>query len=120
MELKDFVQASLIQIAKGIEGAAADLSGTTAQINPKNVYVNSEQRQNYGRLMSSKEYAPIVELVEFDVSVHASEGTERSGGVGISIGSVGIGVGGKENENTKSESRIRFKVPVVWPTGTRA
>ena len=116
MDLKDFVEASLVQISQGIEAASKALEGTNAHVNPKNVYVNADTRQNYGRLVSTQEYNPIVELVEFDVAVHASEGTETNGRIGISVGSIGIGAGGKSQETNRSESRIKFKIPVVFPT----
>lgn len=106
MELKDFVQESLVQIARGIEAASKELEDTNAHINPKNVYVNSETRQNYGRLDQKANYSPVVELVDFDVAVHASEGTETNGKIGISVGSIGIGAGGKSQESNRSESRI--------------
>jgi len=119
MELKDFVEQSLVQISHGIESASKALEHTNAHINPKNVYVNSDNRQNYGRLVEKKEYNPVVELVEFDVAVHVSEGTETNAKIGISVGSIGLGAGGKSQEANRSESRIKFKVPVVFPTSNK-
>jgi hypothetical protein len=119
MELKDFVEESLVQIARGIEAASKALEDTNAHINPKNVYVNSDSRQNYGRLVKKQEYNPVVELVEFDVAVHASEGKETNGKIGISVGSIGLGAGGKSQETNRSESRIKFKIPVVFPTSNK-
>jgi hypothetical protein len=119
MELKDFVRESLVQISNGISEASEELKDTSAHINPKNVYVNSDNRQNYGRLVNDKSYYPVVELIEFDVAVHASEGTETNGKIGISIGSIGLGVGGKSQESNRSESRIKFKVPVTFPTSEK-
>lgn len=119
MELKDFVRESLVQISTGISEASEALKDTDAHINPKNVYVNADNRQNYGRLMRDKTYYPVVELVEFDVVVHASEGTETNGRIGVSIGSIGFGAGGKSQELNKSESRIKFKVPVTFPSGEK-
>lgn len=116
MELQEFVKESLVQIARGIEAASKELENTGAHINPKNVYVNSDARQNYGRLSKEKEYNPVVELVEFDVAVHASEGKGTNGKIGISVGSIGLGAGGKSQEASKSESRIKFRIPVVFPT----
>lgn len=119
MELKDFVEESLVQISRGIEAASKALEDTNAHINPKNVHVNGETRQNYGRLDQKGNYNPVVELVEFDVAVHASEGTETNGKIGISVGSIGIGAGGKSQETNRSESRIKFKIPVAFPTSNK-
>ncbi len=119
MDLKDFVQQSLVQISQGIEAASKELETSNAHINPKNIHVNADTRQNYGRLVKGQNYHPVVELVEFDVAVHASEGSETSGKIGISVGSIGIGGGGKSQETSKSESRIKFKIPVVFPTSEK-
>ena len=119
MELKDFVRESLVQISTGISEASEALKETNAHINPKNVYVNAENRQNYGRLVHDKSYYPVVEFVEFDVAVHISEGSETNGKIGISIGSIGLGAGGKSQESNRSESRIKFKVPVTFPTSEK-
>lgn len=73
MNLKDFVKVSLVQIAQGIQEASEELKDTNAFINPKNIYVNAENRQNYGRLMQEKEFHPVVELVEFDIAVYAKK-----------------------------------------------
>ena len=116
MELKDFIQESLVQIARGIIGAREELKDTNAHICPKNIRVNSEARKNYGRLGKDDKYDPVVELVEFDVVVSAEEGSEKNGKAGISVGSIGIGVGGKVQNNNSSESRIKFSIPMVFPT----
>jgi len=120
MELKDFVQESLVQIVRGIESASKSLEDTNAHINPKNIYVNSDSRQNYGRLNTARECNPVVELVEFDVAVHASENTESKDKIAISVGSIGIGEGGRLQGSNSSESRIKFKIPVVFPTSNKA
>lgn len=120
MELKDFVQESLVHIARGIEAASVALQDTNAHINPKNVYVNSDARQNYGRLDTTKDFNPVVELVEFDVAVHAEKGTESKDTIAISVGSVDLGEGGRKlQESNRSESRIKFKIPVVFPTSNK-
>lgn len=119
MELKDFVRESLVQIAQGILEASESLKSTSAHINPKNIYVNGDNRQNYGRLVKDKLYSPVVELVEFDVAVHASEGTETNGKIGIRIGLIGLGADGKSQESSRSESRIKFRVPVTFPTSEK-
>ena len=104
---------------RGIAAASKALEDTNAHINPQNVHVNGETRQNYGRLDPKGKYNPVVELVEFDVAVHASEGTETNGKIGISVGSIGLGAGGKSQESNRSESRIKFKIPVAFPTSAK-
>lgn len=120
MELKDFVKETLVQIARGIEAASVALEDTNAHINPQNIYVNSDSRQNYGRLVEDKKYNPVVELVEFDVAVHAEKGTEAQDTISINVGSIDLGKGEtKQQESNRSESRIKFKIPIVFPTSDK-
>lgn len=120
MELKYFVKETLVQIARGIEAASVALEDTNAHINPKNIYVNSDSRQNYGRLVEDKKYNPVVELVEFDVAVHAEKGTEAQDTIAINVGSIDLGKEEtKQQESNRSESRIKFKIPIVFPTSEK-
>jgi hypothetical protein len=116
MELKDFIRESLVQISQGIEEANEGLSDSSALVNPNNVYVNAGDRQNYGRLDESKSYNRIVEVVEFDVAVTAGDENEAGGKFGIKVGAIELGANGKQAESNKSESRIKFKVPMVFPS----
>lgn len=116
MELKDFIRETFVQISKGIEEANTELQDSSAIINPNNVYVNAENRQNYGRLSKSKEYNRIIETVDFDVAVTASDENEAGGKFGIKVGSIELGANGKQTESSKAESRIKFKIPMVFPS----
>lgn len=123
MDLKDFIRESLVQIAKGIEEADAELVSSRAMINPKNIAVDhSGQAQHFGSLPdldSGMLYLDSVQAIDFDVAVHAKEGTEASAKGGLSVGSVGFGAKGSTSEAKSSESRIRFKIPMVLPQGKR-
>lgn len=116
MELKDFIRESLVQISQGIEEANEVLKDSTAMVNPNNVYVNSGDRQNYGRLDEAQKYNRIVEVVEFDVAVTARDENEAGGRFGIKVGVIELGANGKQTESNKAESRIKFKVPMVFPS----
>ncbi len=115
MDLKDFIKETFVQLSKGIEEANEELRDSSALVNPKNVYVNSEDRQNYGRLNDNKEFNRVVEVVEFDVAVSASDEAEAGGKFGIKVGVIELGANGKQAETNKAESRIKFKIPMVFP-----
>jgi hypothetical protein len=115
MDLQEFVQATLVEISKGIQRANESLKGTDTKVNPKNLAMNTGTGANYGYIAKTQEMSRVVELVEFDVAVNVSEGSEKNGKIGISVGSVGLGVGGKSAEGSSSISKIRFKIPVAWP-----
>jgi hypothetical protein len=116
MELKEFITESLVQIADGISEANLKLKDSDACINPNAVQVYSTNAKAYGRVHKDFEAGlPIVELVDFDVSVQAEAGTQTGGGVKITIATIGLGIDGKNTDSHSSDSRIRFKIPMVYP-----
>lgn len=106
MELKDFIRETIVQIAQGIEEANTELKDSGAIVNPRNVSVDySGKAKHYGVLSDSgaeDEFLPSVQAIEFDVAVHATEGSEKSAKAGISVGSVGIGGAGATNQEKTS------------------
>lgn len=117
MDLKEFIKESLVQIATGIEEANEKLKGTNAIVNPASVQAFSTEAKAYGRINDAfKNDKALVELVEFDVAVQAESGTQTGGGLKIAIASIGLGAEGKSSDSHSSESRIRFKIPMVYPT----
>lgn len=118
MDLATFVKESLVQIARGIEEANSALAGTSAQVNPRNIVPSPKgDTKFYGYLneTDSNNYMRVVQEIEFDVAVHATEGTETKGGIGIMVGAVGIGSQGKSQAGNSSESRLKFNIPMVLP-----
>ena len=119
MDLEDFVASSLQQIAEGIIQANGALSDTDAIVSPKDVVVNSEASQAYGRTRGINKKpgdgSRIVEKVSFDVAVTVQEGTKTDAGIKVSVMSIGVGVGGESENLSGSESRISFSVPMVFP-----
>ena len=120
MDLKDFVKESIVQIAKGIEEANAELLEADAMVNPIYVTMHSDNAQSYGRTKKrdpgfGEPDSRVVQKVEFDVAVVAESGQQGSAGAKLSIASIGIGADGKTESSKKSESRIRFSIPVVLP-----
>ena len=117
MDLKDFVRESLVQIATGIAEANTALAGTTATVNPCNVQAYSTEAKAYGRLNDAfNEKDSLVELVEFDVAVTTESGTQTGGGLKISVASIGVGAEGKSTGSQSRESRIKFRIPMVYPS----
>lgn len=123
MDLKDFIRETLVQIARGVEEADTELHSSRAMINPKNIAVErSGNAQHFGSLQEDGNgpyYLDSVQAIDFDVAVHAKEGTEASAKGGISVGSIGFGAKGSTTEIKSSESRIKFRIPMVLPQGRR-
>ena len=119
MDLKDFVNNSLTQIALGIIDANEALSGTDAIINPTEIVVHSDSSQAYGRTRRperSEGPTRVVERIEFDVAVTVQEGESSNAGIKVSVMSIGLGAGGESSSTTGSQSRIKFTVPMVFPS----
>ena len=121
MELKDFIKSSLCQIAEAILEANEELGGTDAVVNPTRMQTHTNNSQAYGRTVKDEDdtylsKTRIVEKVEFDVSVTTDAETQANGGVKISIASVSFKAGGQSNDKAGSESRIKFAIPMVFPS----
>jgi hypothetical protein len=95
--------------------------GSTAQVSPRNVKPIAQNKfKAYGYLENhgTPSYMRVVDEIEFDVAVTATEGTETKGGIGIMVGSIGLGAQGKSDRENTSVSRIRFRIPLVLPNPT--
>jgi hypothetical protein len=116
MELQDFIQNTLVQIARGIENAATELKGSKAIVNPRNVGTGGVKDEHiYGYLNANKKFFKVVQKIEFDVAVTAEKSKETKGGMGISVGSITVGTQGQSEHAGTTVSRIRFSVPMVLP-----
>jgi hypothetical protein len=117
MDLKDFIRESLVQISQGIEEANMALQGSVAEVNPPKFIAHSGESQAYGRVSATAdENKPLVHLIDFDVAIQAQQGTEAGGGMKLSIASVGIGADAKTKDSQSTESRLKFGIPMVYPT----
>jgi hypothetical protein len=118
MNLEQFIAESLVQIAHGIEQANKNLGGSSAKVNPKGIATGGTDTERiYGYLAEDApdDFRKIVESIDFDVAVYATEGTETKGGIGIMVGTIGLGSQGKSEAGHSSESRIKFRVPMLLP-----
>jgi hypothetical protein len=116
MNLQDFIKEALVQIARGIEGAAAELKDSKAVVNPRNVQTLEVPHGDiYGFVDTETKFLKAVQKVEFDVAVSASTGSATKGGIGIMVGAIGLGSQGKSESRDSSVSRIKFQVPMVLP-----
>lgn len=111
MKLGDFVSATINQVIDGVIAAQKYGKEKGARVVPQNLPV----RDNTGRAVNVN-YRPDQEcIIEFDIGVTTTEGTQTEGGAGIFVGPVGIGGRGRASEDSQSVNRITFKIPVVLP-----
>lgn len=54
--------------------------------------------------------------IEFDVAVSVTNLGAKERGAGLFVGPISVGGKGHSESTNSSETRVRFKVPVIWPT----
>lgn len=96
------------------------LKDTDAIVNPNGIQAYTTEAKAYGRIDPRfQDKDSLVHLVSFDVALHAESGTETGGGLKLSIASIGVGANGKTTDAERSESRIKFDIPVKYPSSKR-
>jgi hypothetical protein len=106
MKLEKFITETINQIISGISKTHEQAKKHGATINPR--LASSEGSRIVPR-------SPI-HTVEFDVAVTTKEGKGTKGGFGVFVGPIGAGSQGKSESSNSSVSRIKFSIPVVFPT----
>ena len=98
----DICSTTLAQLIQGVRDAQTSIKGHGGRIVP------------YGVGQSSATGAT-VQNIEFDVAVTVTEGSEKKGGLGVSIASLSLGGTAQASSTNSSISRIKFSIPVAWP-----
>lgn len=103
MELKDFVAATLTQIAEGIKEAQGHAANNGYKVSPRNEAQNRSVAQDRG--------GDALECVEFEVSVTVSKSIEGAAEAKVFV------VSGDVNASISQAqvSRVKFPVWVKWP-----
>ena len=114
VELRDFVAESLKQIIDGIVVAQEYAKEKKATVNPAGLY------QAQGHYQVDKEdpegYASIPQFVDFDLALTVSEGQEAKAGIGIFAAAIGAGTQAKVEGVNTTVSRMKFSVPLLFPS----
>jgi hypothetical protein len=110
MELKDFISDTIYQIVSGLADAQSRIADlNNASINPDSMKWTDAENMSQGRRIKD---------IEFDVAVSVE--TSGSAGAKLSVPVIGALVGGKLEASTNSSnnciSRVKFSVPVRWPS----
>lgn len=112
MELRAFVEQTLVHIVDGVKAAQHQVVESGAIVNPKGL---AEAGKRAGYLFDS-DSGRQAQGIEFDVAVTTSESGEATGAVGIFVGPVQLGVKGKSGSSSSDVARIKFDVYVLLPT----
>lgn len=116
MELKQFISQALADIVQGVLDAQLVLGANGKYINPE-LSTQQGTHEKHGKLVSIQ--GQLVQTVEFDVAVTATEGTDTKGGIGVVAGVFALGSQGQSSEEISAISRIKFSVPITLPYGEK-
>lgn len=108
MELKHFIESTLVQIMEGVHSAITKHSNLniSGAINPVWGTVN-DIKDNHKQ------------TVEFDIAVTITEKTDKTGKGGVKVLSVvDFGGEGKKSNEKNSENRVKFSIPIIPPVVT--
>ena len=115
MNLSEFIAETLLQVVEGVKDAQARTSSNGARVNP-HLTTSAEHAVKQNILIASGEAA---QLVQFDVALTATEGTETKGGIGVVAGIFNLGSAGLSQAASSTISRVKFVVPLVLPREPR-
>ncbi len=76
---------------------------------------NDSKVYGYLEEQEQSKYLRVIEQIEFDVALVASQGKDNKSGVGVMVGGFGLGAQGKTQEKNSSASRVKFRIPMVLP-----
>lgn len=116
MELKEFIGQALANIVQGVIDAQQTLGANGKYINPE-LSTAQGSHEKFGKSISIQ--GQLVQTVEFDVAVTATEGTGTKGGIGVVAGIFALGSQGQSTAEISAISRIKFSVPVALPYGDK-
>jgi hypothetical protein len=122
MELQQFITETLNQILRGVAEAKNTNGCIRTEISPNLKHYFDATHESYvgGDIKPPGDVAltsggQIVVMVDFDVVLSKSDGSQNKGGIGVYLGGVGIGTQAIADAQDKSETTIHFRVPVVLP-----
>lgn len=111
MDLKEFVQISLTQIAEGVRGAQEAVHSQGGFVNPP-VYTSGRNEAHFGSMPDGQN----IFLVDFDVAVTVSEEKGTAAAAKLKVASVfTLGGDRKSSGSEEYSNRLRFKVPLALP-----
>ena len=116
MDLKEFIQQALVQVAEGLTSAQAPIQNLGGMLNPS-LSGNHEDLGKHGLLLA---FHSTVSVVTFDIALTANTGQGTKGGIGVIVGAVSLGSTGESKTESSTVSRIKFAVPMMLPPPQKA
>lgn len=109
MELKEFIKTAITDITEAVSELQEELKNGTI-VNP------SLTQGEHGKSLLVDNEVRMMERLNFDIAVTATEATELNGNAKAGISVFGAKVGAENKERTENVSRLTFSLPLVLPT----
>ena len=117
LKLQEFISNTLEQIVNAIVDSNISLESTGAEISPL-IKTDWKKLSDSGFEISQKGI-PVREI-EFDIAITAEKEKTKGGNMGLNVSVVSL-KGGKDSKSIDSTiSRIKFKIPVTYPTNNKS
>ncbi len=114
MDLKDFIKATITGIVEATRELQEAFGPVDVIVNPP---VSAKDRDLYEVDGAQNTYRQI-QIVEFDVAISATAGTEGGGNAGLKILSVEASMKGQHSRSNEQVSRVKFSIPVTLSPST--
>jgi hypothetical protein len=111
MELKDFIEETLVNITTGIRNAQEKAHPTGAVINPNSLRYNTGSLREQGYTSDGR----VTSAIDFDLAVTITEGSSVKAKIGVISGLLNLGTQGAIDTSNIVVSRIRFSIPILYP-----
>lgn len=109
MDLKEFIKTAITDITEAVSELQEELKNGTI-VNP------SLTQGEHGKSLVVENEVRMMERLNFDIAVTATEATELNGNAKAGISVFGAKVGAENKERTENVSRLTFSLPLVLPT----
>jgi hypothetical protein len=109
MELKEFIETTIMQLVEGINTANKEVQKHGAYINPRCV-----NRLNEIAKINNNDYP--ISNIDFEVSLIQLNSEEKKKGIGVNLKGFNFDNNGKNSQNQQSATSIKFSIPIIFPT----
>lgn len=107
MELKDFIKGVIADITEAISESQSELN---------NGAIVSPSQCLSGKAIRIKDYGYLVSDIDFEVVLTTEESSKGGGNLGANIKVLSFGINGDNVNKSENLSRVRFTIPVVYPS----
>lgn len=108
MELKEFIKTAITDITEAVSELQEELKNGSI-VNP------TLPQGEHGKHLVVDNEVRIIERLDFDIAVTASDKTELNGNAKVGISVFGAKIGTGNAEKTENVSRLTFSIPLLLP-----